>query len=282
MHICIQCGIIIHMMKVGVYFKKSCLDDDRYVDGVKSVLAGHGIQPVFVSKPAEIKGFEVLMVFGGDGTMLAVASECARRGVKLIGINYGHIGFLAEFEPDKLGEAADMIRSGNYALQQRSMLKVVYRQKEYFALNDLVIQRCTSGNQFSNTITLRASIDGSVVDNYTADGLIVSTPTGSTAYSLAAGGSVLTPDIDAFIMTPICAHSLHSRPVVYSDKSSLSLIRTDSRGAINVVIDGVTVDCADDIGEITVTKADYKVSFITPLESDFFNKLLIKLNIWSK
>ena len=120
------------------------------------------------------------------------------------------------------------------------------------------------------------------MDNYTADGLIVSTPTGSTAYSLAAGGSVLTPDIDAFIMTPICAHSLHSRPVVYSDKSTLTLTRTDKRGAINIVIDGATVDCLLDIDQIVVTKAPFKVSFITSFDNNFFNKLLIKLNIWSK
>ena len=269
-------------MKVGVYFKKSCLDDDRYVDGVKSVLAGHDIQPVFVSKPAEIKGFEVLMVFGGDGTMLAVASECARRGVKLIGINYGHIGFLAEFEPDKLGEAADMICSGNYALQQRSMLKVVYRQKEYFALNDLVIQRCTSGNGFSNTINLRAEIDGSTVDNYSSDGLIVSTPTGSTAYSLAAGGSVLTPDLEALIMTPICAHSLHSRPIVFSDKSVLRIFRINGNSALNIIVDGKVVETVNDFDFVTVRKSLRFVEFITSTKNNFFDKLLIKLNIWSK
>lgn len=270
------------MIKVGLYFKKSYCDNRDYINSIISALEKSLHEYSIVRTAEDLDGLDVLIVFGGDGTILNIASECGRRGVKIIGINYGHIGFLAEFEPEKLDTAIHMICSGNYALQERSMLKIAYDDKEYLALNDLVIQRCTSGNEFSNTINLRADIDGSVVDNYTADGLIVSTPTGSTAYSLAAGGSILTPDINAFIMTPICAHSLHSRPVVYSDKSTLTLTRTDKRGAINIVVDGKSVDCACDLGPIVVTKSDYKVSFITSFEDNFFNKLLIKLNIWSK
>lgn len=270
------------MMKVGLYFKKNYRGKRDYIESVLAALNERGMQYSVVGGESDLDGLDLLMVFGGDGTILNIASACGRRGVKIIGVNYGHTGFLAEFEPEKLGEALDMISAGKYALQQRSMLKVCCAGKEYYALNDLVIQRCTSGNEFSNTINLRAAIDGAVVDNYTADGLIVSTPTGSTAYSLAAGGSVLTPDIDAFIMTPICAHSLHSRPVVYSDKSTLTLTRTDKRGAINIVIDGATVDCLLDIDQIVVTKAPFKVSFITSFDNNFFNKLLIKLNIWSK
>ena len=270
------------MIKVGLYFKQSYRGKRDYTDGVLSVLKKHVSEYKIVNQCSDLDGIDVLMVFGGDGTILHMASECARRGVKIIGVNYGHTGFLAEFEPEKLDEAIEMICMGEYKLQERSMLKISYGDKTFYALNDLVIQRCTSGNEFSNTINLRAAIDGAVVDNYTADGLIVSTPTGSTAYSLAAGGSILTPDIDAFIMTPICAHSLHSRPVVYSDKSTLALTRTDRRGALNIVVDGISVDCVCDIGGILVTKAEYKVAFITSFNNNFFNKLLIKLNIWSK
>ncbi len=265
-----------------MFFKPTCCGNEDYIKSVVQTLSKRVKNYTIVKKSGDLDGLDILMVFGGDGTILNVASECAQRGVKIIGINYGHLGFLAEFEPEKLDEAIDMICTGKYQLQERSLLKIVYAGKVYYALNDLVIQRCTSGNEVSNTINLRAAIDGSVVDNYTADGLIVSTPTGSTAYSLAAGGSILTPDIDAFIMTPICAHSLHSRPVVFSDKSTLTLNRTDTRGAVNIVIDGISVGCTCDTGDILVTKAQFKVSFITSLNKNFFNKLLIKLNIWSK
>jgi NAD+ kinase len=192
------------------------------------------------------------------------------------------MGFLAEFEPEKLDKALDLVCSQNFKTEKRSMLKIEYCDKVYYALNDLVVQRSTIGNDFSNTVNLTATIDGSVVDNYSADGLIVSTPTGSTAYSLAAGGSILTPDIKAFIMTPICAHSLHSRPIVYSDTSILTIQQADCRGALNIIIDGKAIEEIVNFKQIKVTKADCYVEFISASDHDFFNKLLIKLNIWSK
>ena len=269
------------MIKVGLYFKYGCDGSELFRRTVKA-LGERGVEYRLVNDCGELAGLDVLMVFGGDGTILNIAAKCAELGVKIIGINYGHLGFLAEFEPEKLDEAIDIVCSGRYSLQERSLIEISYGDRQFLALNDLVIQRCTSGNEFSNTINLCAAIDGSVVDNYTADGLIVSTPTGSTAYSLAAGGSVLTPDIDAFIMTPICAHSLHSRPVVYSDDSVLTITRTDGRGAVNIIVDGRAVDCVLETGRITVKKSPFKVEFITSLNNNFFNKLLIKLNIWSK
>lgn len=269
------------MMTVGLFYKKKYFKNTDYLDTVVRTLNNKNIQCRVAEDSANLDGLDVLLVFGGDGTILTVASECARRGIKILGINYGHIGFLAEFEPEKLNNALEMLCSGNYSTQKRSLLKINYCGKIYYALNDLVIQRCTSGNAFSNTVNLEAAIDGSTVDNYTADGLIVSTPTGSTAYSLAAGGSILTPDINAFIMTPICAHSLHSRPVVYSDKSTLTILRQDDRGALNIIVDGVAEDCLFGDGKIEITRAEFDLEFITSPNRNFFNKLLIKLNKWS-
>lgn len=270
-------------MMVGIYFNKYYLEDNLiYIDKINKALSSRNIQTVIVDSFSDLDGLDILMVLGGDGTILMVASECAKRGVKIIGINYGHLGFLAEFEPDKLDDAIELVCSGNFKTVKRSMLKIEYIGKTHYALNDLVIQRSTSGNAFSNTINLQAKIDGSVVDNYSADGLIISTPTGSTAYSLSAGGSILTPNISAFIMSPICAHSLHSRPVVYSDSSLLEIKKMDKRSILNVIVDGVAVDTLTEFDRIKVTKADFAVEFITASEHDFFNKLLIKLSIWSK
>ncbi|MGN0818230.1 MAG: NAD(+)/NADH kinase [Candidatus Coproplasma sp.] len=270
-------------MKVGIYYNKNYLSDNLvYIEKISKAFKARNIQCITVGTFNDLNGLDLLMVLGGDGTILMVASECAKRNVKIIGINYGHMGFLAEFEPDKLDSAIELVCSGNFKTEKRSMLKIEYANKTHYALNDLVIQRSTSGNAFSNTINLLAEIDGSTVDNYTADGLIVSTPTGSTAYSLAAGGSVLTPDIAAFIMTPICAHSLHSRPVVFSDSSTLKIRQVDRRSVLNIIVDGVAVDSLYDFDVISVSKAEYAVEFITSSEHDFFNKLLIKLSIWSK
>ncbi len=270
-------------MKVGIFYNKKYFSNNKYyLNQITDFLTANSCGYKIVETRDDITDIDALIVLGGDGTILTVASRCAEKGVPIMGINYGHMGFLAEFEREKLDGALELLVSGKYKLQKRSMLKIICGKAEFFALNDLVVQRSTSGNEFCNTINISAEIDGSVVDRFLADGIIVSTPTGSTAYSLAAGGSVLTPDIEAFILTPICAHSLHSRPIVYSDKSTLKLYPVETHTALNVVVDGVIIDSLSQFNEITVTKADCFVEFITADDSDFFDKLLFKLNKWSK
>ena len=191
-------------MKVGIYYNKNYLKDNlKHVDKITARLNSGGITCSTINNVNELTGIEVLIVLGGDGTILKFASECAKLGIKIMGINYGHIGFLAEFEQEKLDNAIDLICSQKYKTEKRSLIEVNIGGKQFLALNDLVFQRSTYGNKYSNTIDITAEIDGSLVDNYFADGVIVSTPTGSTAYSLAAGGSILTPDLKAFILTPI-------------------------------------------------------------------------------
>ena len=270
-------------MIVGIYFNKNYLPDNiRLLERIAQRFKQGGVECRGVFSPAELDGIDVLLVLGGDGTILMVASECARRGIKIIGINYGNIGFLAEFEPEKLDEALDLLCSGKYVTEKRSMLKVELGGETYLALNDFVIQRSTYGNKYSNTINVEATIDGSLVDNYLSDGIIVSTPTGSTAYSLAAGGSVLTPDINAFILTPLCAHSLHSRPVVFSDNSKLKLCYKKENTSVNVSVDGIVIGEYENGLTATVTKSEYCTEFITSANVNFFDKLLSKLSKWSR
>ena len=270
-------------MTVGIYFNKNYLSDNREnVEKISARFAASGAECKVVENFSDLDGLDVLFVLGGDGTILLVASECAARGVKIIGINYGHMGFLAEFEPEKLDDAVELVLSGDYNIQERSMLKVECGESTYYALNDLVIQRSTAGENFTNTVNLHAEIDGTTVDNFSSDGIIISTPTGSTAYSLAAGGSVLAPELNAFILTPICAHSLHSRPVVFSDSSRLSISPVNVKAPLVLSIDGKIVGELKSNGQVKVTKAEKSVEFITASDKNFFNKLLIKLNIWSK
>lgn len=283
MHICIKCCIMYSVMKVGIYFNKKYLSGYlETVQKIKERLGASGIECAAVRSSEELDGTDVLMVLGGDGTILTVAADCARRGIKIMGINYGHIGFLAEFEQEKLDEAIELLCSGDYSTEKRSMLSVEIGGRSFIALNDLVIERSTYGQKYSNTISLSAYIDGSLVDNYLSDGIIVSTPTGSTAYSLAAGGSVLTPDIDAFILTPLCAHSLHSRPIVYSDKSELRILYEKENTAVNVSVDGIIVGEFEGAVEAKITKSQYFTEFITSDKVNFFDKLLSKLSKWSR
>lgn len=270
-------------MKAGIYFNQNYIsENESYLYRIDRYLGARGVDCGIVRTFDDLDGLEVLFVLGGDGTILTVATECARRHVKIIGINYGHMGFLAEFEPEKLDDALALVCSGEYHVQRRSLLEIHCGTQKWLALNDLVIQRSTSGSDFSNTVNLHAEIDGATVDNLSSDGIIISTPTGSTAYSLSAGGSVLAPELCAFIMTPICAHTLHSRPVVFSDRSQLTVNPVNAHAPLVLIVDGKGVGTVTDGDKITVHKADCSAEFITKDEKNFFNKLLIKLSIWSK
>lgn len=270
-------------MRVGIYLNVKYKSlQDKYLDEIYSAFSSAKIECVLIDSPAEVSGIDVLLVLGGDGTILSVASECAEKGIKILGINCGHMGFLADFEADQLGQALELIASGGFGTTKRSMLAVGYSGKTYYALNEVVIQRCTTGNAFSNTVSLHAEIDGSTVDNFSSDGLIISTPTGSTAYSLSAGGSVLTPDLNAFIMTPICPHSLHSRPIVFNDSATVTVNQAEKSCVLNLIVDGKVVETVSGFDKFTIKKADRSLEFVSADGKNFFDKLFIKLNIWSK
>lgn len=270
-------------MRVGVYLNnKYKIEQDTYLGKIFSALQANAIECLYVNDVALIKTLDVLLVLGGDGTILAVASECARNNVKILGINGGHMGFLTDFEANQLEQALSLVSSGKFKTVKRSMLDIEFRGKNYLALNEVVLQRCTTGNSFSNTVSLHAEIDGTTVDNFSSDGLIISTPTGSTAYSLSAGGSILAPDLAAFIMTPICPHTLHSRPIVFSEQSTVKVNQSEKNCTLNLVVDGRVVDTLNGFDVITIKKADWYTEFISVNDNNFFDKLLIKLNIWSK
>ena len=270
-------------MKVGIYFNQNYLKANLgNVEKIENRFSAYGVGCIVINEISDLNGIDVLFVLGGDGTILTIAAECAVRGIKIIGVNYGHIGFLAEFEPERLDAAIELILGGKYSVQKRSMLKICCGKNIYYALNDLVVQRSTNGENFANTVNLHAEIDGTTVDNFSSDGIIISTPTGSTAYSLAAGGSVLVPELNAFILTPICAHSLHSRPIVFSDRSTIKINPVNAKTPLVMAIDGKIVGEVGADDKISVTKSERPAEFITSEDTNFFDKLLIKLNIWSK
>ena len=270
-------------MNVGIYYNKKHLTENlANVSKIEKFFKAYGVGCRIISTADNLDGLDILLVLGGDGTILTVASKCAERSIKILGINYGHLGFLTEYEQEKIEDALNLVCSGKFSIKKRAMLEIGCNGKKYYALNDFVIQRSTGGQNFSNTVSLKAEIDGALVDNYMSDGIIISTPTGSTAYSLSAGGSVLAPDLDAFILTPICAHSLHSRPVVFNANSVVTISPLNTKSRLNVIVDGKIVDTVDDKVKFTIQKSGFFAEFISRGEKDFFDKLLIKLNIWSK
>ena len=166
---------------------------------------------------------DILIVFGGDGTILEAARRAAQRGTPILGINLGRLGYMAELELSEL-ELLDKLFTGEYELEKRSMLRVeLFSGSELrsfcYALNDAVI----SNGSVSRMIDLELSEGGVPVTTYRADGLIVATPTGSTAYSMSAGGAIVDPRVECFCVTPICPHSFAARPMIFSDSSVLEV-----------------------------------------------------------
>lgn len=221
---------------------------------------------------------DLLLVLGGDGTILGVVSSAARNNVPMLGINMGHIGFLTEVEyGDNLDKVIEDLAARNYTVDERTLIEVKDQDKSYLALNEVLMSR----NEDCCVASIDVRVDNTFLDRYIGDGVIVSTPTGSTAYSLSAGGPILSPDIDAFIINPVCPHSLHNRPIVISDRHNITLRLRSERITAKVLLDGKLIAILDSTDEIVVGKADIKAKFIRFSNHNFYKRLLLKMNYWS-
>lgn len=266
-------------MKVGIFCNTSAKRFADICTRLEQILQERKIAYRIFYAVDEIVDSDVLFVLGGDGTILKVAIAAGKKGIDLVGINAGNLGFLTEFEGEQVREAVELI-SGNYMTEERTVLEVQFGEKKFYALNDAVLQRAYSAEADNNVISVTAEIDGNKVDEFVGDGVIVSTPTGSTAYSLSAGGSVLAPGIGAFILTPVCTHSLHNRPIVYSDASTMR-VRLNEDTHADLFCDGAFACAVVPGEEVVVRRAPFGVRFIVRPDSNFFAKLLYKLNKWS-
>lgn len=217
---------------------------------------------------------DVMFCLGGDGTMLKIAKYCAKKGVPIFGINIGTVGFLTELEPEFIEQAIPKILNGDYYKEKRTLIEVVGEENS-IALNDIVLNR----EYNSRLLLIDLYINDEIVDKYYCDGFIVSTPTGSTAYSLSAGGAIVSPLADVLALTPINSHSLHSRPIVINSSETVSL-KIANHIKANVIVDG-DVFKTGYVGRIDIKKSDYTVEFIRLDHHNFYNKLLKKLNKWS-
>lgn len=167
---------------------------------------------------------DFLISLGGDGTLLEAAREGASHGIPVMGVNFGHLGFLCEIEKVDVFDALEKILNHEYQIQERLMLQAVVKRSQtedvsQLALNDVVFSRESQ----EGVITLQANLSGEPSVSYPADGLIVSTPTGSTAYSLSAGGPILSPNVQAVLLTPLAAHTLSARPMLISDQEEIQI-----------------------------------------------------------
>ncbi len=180
---------------------------------------------------------DIIILIGGDGTFLSIAREAAEHNIPVAGFNLGTLGFLTELQKEHLEENLIDIFHDRMKISERKLLQVLYGKETYIALNDVV---ATRGN-ISRVVTLSLEIDDVYVAEIKADGLIISTPTGSTAYSLAAGGPIITPEVNGMVVTPICPHSLNFRPVVIPDSAKIRVKSLSENSEVFITIDGQKV-----------------------------------------
>jgi NAD+ kinase len=224
-----------------------------------------------------VRQVDVLSVFGGDGTLLYAARQVGASGVPILGINLGSLGFLTEVKLDEVHEAFEGLLSGRYQLEDRVLLDVeVLRGPNvvgrYLALNDAVINK----GALARIIELEVSVNSQPVLLTRADGLIVSTPTGSTAYSLAAGGPILYPTLEAFIIAPICPHTLTNRPVVIPDRDEVEVVLR--RGTeVMLTVDGQVGMPLEQQDCLRIRRARATLRLVMPFGNTFFKLLREKL-----
>lgn len=222
---------------------------------------------------------DALLSLGGDGTILRGVQYAIAWGVPLLGVNLGRKGFLAEIEPDDLENALTRLVKGDYAIEERPLLSARINGEEWLALNDVVVSR----GGYARLIGVTTRVDGESAARYLADGVIVATPTGSTGYSLSAGGPVVSPHVDCMVVTPICAHSLQHRPVVVSGDSLIRLeLDTDEEQTACLQVDGQNRAVLTAGMSVEVGKAKEKVRLIRMTQERFFHLVRGKLAEWSK
>lgn len=226
----------------------------------------------------QAKGFKIserpdfVVALGGDGTLLAAANDYGRKGVPILGVNIGGLGFLTNVAFRELPSTLAEIAEGRFAIENRMVMKARFDRRTSCALNDFTISTRIPGR----VVEFSAVINKEYVCRFIADGIIIATPTGSTAYSLATGGPILMPDAEAIIMTPIAPHTLSVRPIVLPPSTRVE-IQIGRKGSAVLVADGQRGQLVRRNHSIFFEKADYYVKLIKPVRTTFFSTLREKM-----
>ena len=225
-------------------------------------------------------GVDMLVAFGGDGTILAAAREVGESGIPILGVNLGKLGFLAEVTPEELSTAIRDLQGGNFRIEERLVLEATSpstSERVFHAVNDIVVDKSRS----SRVIDLETHIDGDYAVTYRGDGLIISTPTGSTAYALSNGGPIVTPASRVIGITPISPHTLSGRPLIVPDTSTIRVIVQSANDEVLISVDGQTQVPLRPPIELNVHKAPYPVRLVKRTDKSYFDVLRAKLH-WGR
>ena len=228
------------------------------------------------------ESFDLLISIGGDGTILRAITYVSNLAIPIIGINTGRLGFLATIQNNRIESAIDCIFEGNYKISERSLLCVDTNPENddliqlNFALNEIAISRKNT----TSMITVETHLDGEYLTSYWADGLIVSTPTGSTGYSLSCGGPVISPAAKSFAITPIAPHNLNARPLIIPDQTEIQL-KVDGREDFYLISLDSRIATLHNSTIVTIKKADFKIKMIELYSESFIDTLRKKL-LWGE
>ncbi len=267
-------------MKIGILGKISKIKSMETINKLSAYLMGLGYRTTIFSSPSEIEAVDVVIILGGDGAILHSAVFAAKKNIPIIGINYGNLGFLTEYEKaegEKVKELLERLNHKTCRIVKRSLLQLEIGERTFYALNEIAIQRDYGLSSPSSTQILKLEVcvkEGK--DVVAGDGILICTPTGSTAYSLSAGGAILTPEVPVFMMTPICAFSMRNRPIVFEDTEEF-IVKSITGKAI-VLLDGKALTEIGENVEIKIKKAPFTANFPVKENSDFFEKVKNKLS----
>jgi NAD+ kinase len=220
--------------------------------------------------------FDALVCIGGDGTILESVRKVGQSGIPILGVNAGRLGFLASTPFEELDQALEKLVSGNFQIDCRTLVQATTNGnifgEDNFALNEVSVHK----NSTSSMIVVNAYLDDFFLNTYWADGLIISTPTGSTGYSLSAGGPIIAPDTSNFVITPIAPHNLNVRPLVISDDRRITLRIGEADPDFMMSLDSQSVIVGPET-EIRISKADFEVGLVRFGANDYFDTLRGKL-----
>ncbi len=258
------------------FVKKLLNKANIYMDKALSIL---GLDVNYVEYEQLFIIADIMVVLGGDGSILQVATPCAKHNIPVLGVNLGRVGFMTETEPNNIDDAINAILTDNYTCESRMLIKMeIVRNgisSSFHALNDVVVSKSAE----AKLIKVGLYADDELVNNYIADGLIIATPTGSTGYSISAGGPVVDPSMQLYIATPICPHMLSVRSAILSSQKKI-VIRLDNDFRDNEAVvscDGDVSGFITEADEIVITKSKYEFKMIKIGNYSFFDTLLRKL-----
>lgn len=261
------------MEKIGIVYNKNLLNADVTAQKVRELFESKSMQAKIFELEDFDNNIDLAISIGGDGTLLRTARYYSDFSIPVFGINIGHLGFLSQVKSEQTEEAVSQIINSQYRIEDRIMLEANAVGEKLFALNDIVIKGCT----FSRTVRYSVFINEKLVCEYLADGVIISTPTGSTAYNLSAGGPILYPTLEALTLVPICPHTMTARPLVIPSGERITIVPHGSC-KLHVNADGQEViDCYE---KIEIQKAEKKacLMLLTEQNNEFYSILRQKLN----